>query len=153
MKFKFRKWIKGTTKEENKRLGEIDREFGYLLEKLETYNVEREAIFIYGMFNFLEYLHLKNNDLLHRLIMLLESYIIFIRMRTNYNDFPYLPSQINIRNLGEEYDINIITAIHHKSDGSSECYSLIKALIKTIKSLKNKKNIFNKDDLKNVTIH
>ena len=43
MKFKFRKWIKGTTKEENKRLGEIDREFGYLLEKLETYNVEREG--------------------------------------------------------------------------------------------------------------
>ena len=66
MEYDFKKWVKGDTPEENKRLSEVDAEFGKLLEKLETKNVERESVFIYGMFNLLEYLHLKNDDLCHR---------------------------------------------------------------------------------------
>ena len=91
-------------------------------------DIERESIFIYGMFNLLEYLHLRDNDLLHRLTVLLESYIIFIRMRTNYKDYRELPTDIKITPLDYEYDINITSVVDHMSDGSAECFSLVRAM-------------------------
>ena len=73
MKFDFKKWVKGRTPEETAKLARIDSEFGKLIDRLDDEDIDRESIFIYGMFNLLEYLHLRNNDLLHRLTLLLES--------------------------------------------------------------------------------
>ena len=128
MYFNFKKWVKGDTPEEYKKLTEVDSAFGMLIEKLEDKNLDRESIFIYGMFNLLAYLHLSNNDLLHRLTILLESYINFVRMRTNYKDYRELPTDIKITELGEEYDINITSVIDYMSDGSAECFSLVRAM-------------------------
>ena len=99
MEFDFKKWVKGETPEENTKLARIDSEFGKLIDRLDDEDIDRESIFIYGMFNLLEYLHLRNNDLLHRLTLLLESYIIFVRMRTNYKDYRGLPTDIKITEL------------------------------------------------------
>ena len=128
MKLDFEKWVKGNTPEETSKLASIDSEFGKLIDRLDDNDIDRESIFIYGMFNLLEYLHLRNNDLLHRLTILLESYINFVRMRTNYKDYRELPTDIKITELGEEYDINITSVIDYMSDGSAECFSLVRAM-------------------------
>ena len=128
MEFDFKKWVKGDNPEENAKLSKIDSEFGKLIDRLDDKDIERESIFIYGMFNLLEYLHLRDNDLLHRLTVLLESYIIFIRMRTNYKDYRELPTDIKITPLDHEYDINITSVVDHMSDGSAECFSLVRAM-------------------------
>ena len=153
MYFNFKKWVKGDTPEEYKKLTEVDSAFGMLIEKLEDKNLDRESIFIYGMFNLLEYLHHKNNDLLHRLTLLLEAYKIFVRMRTKYNEFPKLASKINVQDLGEEFDINIDSIINYKSDGSAECFSLITAMIDYICSLKSEKDNFDENNIKKITKH
>ena len=128
MEFDFKKWVKGNTPEENAKLARIDSEFGKLIDRLDDKDIDRESIFIYGMFNLLEYLHLRNNDLLHRLTLLLESYIIFVRMRTKYKDYPQLPTDIKVTQLDYEYDINITSVVDHLSDGSAECFSLVRAM-------------------------
>ena len=145
MEYDFKKWVKGDTPEENKRLSEVDAEFGKLLEKLETKNVERESVFIYGMFNLLEYLHLKNDDLFHRLRVLLESYIIFIRMRTKYKEHPIPPADIKMTTLGNDHDVTVTCVMDYMSDGSAECYSLISTLSDYIQTLINEKYKFQKD--------
>ena len=143
MEFDFEKWIKGNTREENTKLARIDSEFGKLIDRLDDEDIDRESIFIYGMFNLLEYLHLRNNDLLHRLTLLLESYIIFVRMRTKYKDYPRLPTDIKITELDKEYDINITSVVDSMSDGSAECFSLVRAMsdyvqLVNIEKVKNK---------------
>ena len=143
MEFDFEKWVKGNTREENSKLARIDSEFGQLIDRLDDEDIDRESIFIYGMFNLLEYLHLRNNDLLHRLTLLLESYIIFVRMRTRYKDYRGLPTDIKITELDKEYDINITSVVDSMSDGSAECFSLVRAmsdyvLLVNIEKVKNK---------------
>ena len=143
MKFNFEKWVKGSTPEETSKLAKIDSEFGKLIDRLDDEDIDRESIFIYGMFNLLEYLHLRNNDLLHRLTLLLESYIIFVRMRTNYKDYRGLPTDIKITELDKEYDINITSVVDSMSDGSAECFSLVRAMsdyvqLVNIEKVKNK---------------
>tara|TARA_B100000575_G_scaffold180844_1_gene145193 strand:- start:222 stop:446 length:225 start_codon:yes stop_codon:yes gene_type:complete len=49
-------------------------------------------------------------------------------MRTNYKDYRELPTDIKITELGEEYDINITSVIDYMSDGSAECFSLVRAM-------------------------
>ena len=143
MKFDFKKWVKGDNPEENAKLAKIDSEFGKLIDRLDDKDIDRESIFIYGMFNLLEYLHLRNNDLLNRLTLLLESYIIFVRMRTRYKDYPELPTDIKITQLDYEYDINITSVVDSMSDGSAECFSLVRAMsdyvqLVNIEKVKNK---------------
>ncbi len=147
MEFDFKKWVKGETPEENTKLARIDSEFGKLIDRLDDEDIDRESIFIYGMFNLLEYLHLRNNDLLHRLTLLLESYIIFVRMRTNYKDYRGLPTDIKITELDKEYDINITSVVDSMSDGSAECFSLVRAMsdyvqLVNTEKVKNKKKHF-----------
>ena len=147
MKFDFEKWVNGRTSEENNKFARIDSEFGKLIDRLDDNDIDRESIFIYGMFNLLEYLHLRNNDLLHRLTLLLESYIIFVRMRTNYKDYRGLPTDIKITELDKEYDINITSVVDSMSDGSAECFSLVRAMsdyvqLVNIEKVKNKKTHF-----------
>jgi len=139
MKFKFKEWIKGNSSKENKVLEHIDSEFGKLIEKLDSLKVDRESVFIYGMFNLLEYLHIKNDNLFNRLRVLLEAYTVFIRMRTKYKKFPLPPTRIIINELCDEKNITFLTAIDYKSDGSSECYNLITALSKCIEDIINQK--------------
>ena len=139
MKFKFKKWIKGNSKQETKNLEYIDSEFGKLIDELEILKVDRESIFIFGMFNLLEYLHMKNDDLFNRLRILLEAYTIFIRMRTKYKEYPLPPARIIINELCDEKNITFLTAVDYKSDGSSECYNLITALNKCIEDIINHK--------------
>ena len=64
-------------------------------------------------------------------------------MRTNYKDYRELPTDIKITELGEEYDINITSVIDYMSDGSAECFSLVRAMsdyvqLVNIEKVKNK---------------
>ena len=153
MEFDFKKWVKGETPEENTKLARIDSEFGKLIDRLDDEHIDRESIFIYGMFNLLEYLHLRNNDLLHRLTLLLESYIIFVRMRTNYKDYRGLPTDIKITELDKEYDINITSVVDSMSDGSAECFSLVRAMSDYVK-LVNLEKVKNQErEFRNRTKH
>ena len=153
MEFDFEKWIKGNTREENTKLARIDSEFGKLIDRLDDEDIDRESIFIYGMFNLLEYLHLRNNDLLHRLTLLLESYIIFVRMRTNYKDYRGLPTDIKITELDKEYDINITSVVDSMSDGSAECFSLVRAMSDYVQLVNLKKVKNQESQFKNRTKH
>ena len=127
MEFDFKKWVKGDNPEENAKLAKIDSEFGKLIDRLDDKDIERESIFIYGMFNLLEYLHLRDNDLLHRLTVLriVHNFYTYENQLQNYRE---LPTDIKITPLDYEYDINITSVVDHMSDGSAECFSLVRAM-------------------------
>ena len=146
MKLDFKKWTKGNSKVENDLLNKIDSEFGKLIDKLSKLEVERESIFIYGVFNLLEYIHInRDEDLFNRLIILLESYIIFLRMRTRYKEFPLPPANIMIKNLGKNQNTAFETVIDYQSDGSGECYNLISSLSEYLQSINNEKQRYEKN--------
>ena len=145
-KLDFKKWTKGNSKAENDILNKIDSEFGKLIDKLSKLKVERESIFIYGVFNLLEYVHInRDEDLFNRLIILLESYIIFLRMRTRYKEFPLPPANIMIKNLGRNRNISFETVIDYQSDGSGECYNLISSLSEYLQSINIEKQRYEKN--------
>ena len=146
MKLDFKKWTKGNSRAENDILNKIDSEFGKLIDKLSKLEVERESIFIYGVFNLLEYVHInRDEDLFNRLIILLESYIIFLRMRTRYKEFPLPPANIMIKNLGRNQNISFETVIDYQSDGSGECYNLISSLSEYLQSINIEKQRYEKN--------
>ena len=146
MKLDFKKWTKGNSKAENDILNKIDSEFGKFIDKLSKLEVERESIFIYGVFNLLEYVHInRDKDLFNRLIILLESYIIFLRMRTRYKEFPLPPANIMIKNLGRNQNISFETVIDYQSDGSGECYNLISSLSEYLQSINIEKQRYEKN--------
>lgn len=146
MKLDFKKWTKGNSKVENDLLNKIDSEFGKLIDKLSKLEVERESIFIYGVFNLLEYIHInRDEDLFNRLIILLESYIIFLRMRTRYKEFPLPPANIMIKNLGKNQNTAFETVIDYQSDGSGECYNLISSLSEYLQSINIEKQRYEKN--------
>ena len=49
-------------------------------------------------------------------------------MRTRYKDYPRLPTDIRVTELNNEYDINITSVVDSMSDGSAECFSLVRAM-------------------------
>ena len=146
MEYNFKKWVKGDTLEEHAKLSKIDSEFGKLIEQLKSYKVDRESIFIYGLFNLLEYLHIdRDENLFHRLRVLLEAYVIFLRMRSRYKEFPLPRANIRFDDLTKQDQVKIFTVVDRMSDGSGECYNLITTLSEYVEEIANEKQNYRKN--------
>ena len=142
MNFDYKRWWYGKNEEERKKLIKLSQEFGELIDRNKSLNLDREAFLFVGTFSLLEYVHYKRDNFLEEMFIFLETFFAFLSARTKMNlkDLPELPTtEINYSSINNELFIN-----GHKvpnSDGTIECLDLIKAINLFINSL-----LFNKGE-------
>ena len=135
MYLNFKRWVKGNDEIHAIKLQYIDEKFKKFVSELndEFSSVDKESIFIHGMLNLLNYIHMNERRYLDRLRILLETYKIFLSNSPHYKDSHLKP--LVISTLLDRSEIHLHGFFDPHLDGSSDCYNLIECLSNYIENM------------------
>ena len=135
MYLNFKRWVKGNDEIHAIKLQYIDEKIKKFVSELndEFSSVDKESIFIHGMLNLLNYIHMNERRYLDRLRILLETYKIFLSNSPHYKNCNLKP--LVISTLLDRSEIHLHGFFDPHLDGSSDCYNLIECLSNYIENM------------------
>ena len=135
MYLNFKRWVKGNDEIHAIKLQHIDEKIKKFVSELndEFSSIDKESIFIHGMLNLLNYIHMNERRYLDRLRILLETYKIFLSNSPHYKNCNLKP--LVISTLLDRSEIHLHGFFDPHSNGSPDCYNLVECLSNFIENM------------------
>ena len=135
MYLNFKRWKEGNDEIHAIKLKHIDQKMKIFICELndDFPSIDKESIFIHGMLNLFNYLHMNERRYLDRLRILLETYKIFLSNSSHYKDCNLKP--LAITTFLDRSEIHLHGFFDPDLGGSPDCYNFVECLSNFIENM------------------